>query len=177
MTDGAARGLLIINTGDGKGKTSGALGVLARAWGHDMRARMFQFLKHTGAYFGEHRAAQRLGLRIEAMGDGFTWRSKDLENTAEIAREQWRRAREAILAGEEDVIILDEATYPVTFGWIDVQDVVDTLRRRPAHLHVLITGRNAAPELVEIADAVTEMAVVKHPFREQGIKAQPGLEF
>ena len=171
------KGLLIINTGDGEGKTSAALGVLFRAWGRDMRVRMFQFLKHTGALFGEQRAARKLGIPIVAMGDGFTWRSKDMDQTQSLAQQQWENCRVAILAGEDEVLILDEFTYPLIYGWVSLQDVVDTLRRRPPMLHVIITGRNAPQELIDIADLVTEMKVIKHPYREQGIKAQPGIEF
>lgn len=171
------KGLVIVNTGDGKGKTTAALGVLFRAWGRGMRVRMFQFLKHTGAHFGEHRAAKKLGISIEAMGDGFTWRSKDLETTKSLAVQHWDTARQAILAGEADIVILDEFSYPLHYGWVPVAEVLDALARRPAMLHVIITGRNAPQELVDYADLVTEMRVVKHPYREQGIKAQPGIEF
>ena len=171
------KGLLIINTGDGKGKTSAALGVLFRAWGRDMRVRMFQFLKHTGALFGEQRAARKLGIPIIAMGDGFTWRSKDMEKTEALAVQQWENCKAAILAGEDEILILDEFTYPLTYGWVPIQDVIETLQRRPRMLHVIITGRNAPQELIDIADLVTEMKLIKHPYCEQGIKAQPGIEF
>lgn len=171
------KGLVIINTGNGKGKTSAALGVLFRAWGRDMDVRMFQFLKHTGAMFGEHRAAKKLNIRIEAMGDGFTWRSKDMENTKEIAQGQWEKCKQAILEGQEDIIILDEITYTITFGWVKVEDVIETLRKRKPMMHVIITGRGAPQELIDYADLVTEMREIKHPYRDQGIKAQPGIEF
>ena len=171
------KGLVIVNTGDGKGKTTAALGVLFRAWGRGMRVRMFQFLKHTGAQFGEHRAAQKLDIPIQAMGDGFTWRSKDMDQTRALAVQQWEVCKEAILNGEDQIIILDELTNTMSYGWVPVSEVLDVLRRRPPMLHVIITGRNAPPELVEYADLVTEMRVVKHPYKEQGIKAQPGIEF
>lgn len=171
------KGLVVINTGDGKGKTTAALGIMLRAWGRDMRVRMFQFLKHTGALFGEQRAARKLGIPIVAMGDGFTWRSKDIEHTRALAMRQWENCKEAILKGEDDVIILDEITYPLQYGWLPVADVIDVLRRRPPMMHVVITGRRAPQELIDYADLVTEMRVIKHPYRDQGIKAQPGLEF
>lgn len=171
------KGLVIVNTGDGKGKTSAALGVLFRAWGRGMRVRMFQFLKHTGAHFGEHRAAKKLDIPLQAMGDGFTWRSKDLDQTRELACQQWEGCKKAILAGEDDIIILDELTYPLHYGWVPVGEVLDTLRQRKPMLHVIITGRYAPQELIDYADLVTEMKVIKHPYREQGIKAQPGIEF
>ena len=105
--------------------------MLFRAWGRKQRVRMFQFIKHTGAQFGEQRAAKRLGIEIEALGDGFTWLSKDMDRTAALSREQWERCREAILAGDADIVILDEFTYPMHYGWIPVAEVVEVLRKRP----------------------------------------------
>ncbi len=171
------KGLVIINTGNGKGKTSAALGVLFRAWGRGMNVRMFQFLKHTGAMFGEQRAAKKLNITIDAMGDGFTWRSKDMDNTRDLAIAQWEKCKNAILSGVEDIIILDEFTYPLKFGWVKVEDVIETLKKRKPMLHVIITGRDAPQELIDYADLVTEMREIKHPYRDQGIKAQPGIEF
>ena len=171
------KGLVIVNTGDGKGKTSAALGVLFRAWGRGMRVGMRQFLKHTGAYFGEHRAAKKLGIDLEAMGDGFTWRSKDMDQTTALAVQQWQNCKELILSDKYDVFIMDEFTYPLHYGWIPVEEVLEVLRRKPEMLHVIITGRNAPQELIDFADLVTEMRVVKHPYADQGIKAQPGIEF
>ncbi len=170
-------GLVIVNTGEGKGKTTAALGVILRAWGRDFRVRMFQFIKHTGARFGEHRAAKKLDIPIEAMGDGFTWLSKDMDRTAALAVEQWERSKEAILEGDEDIIVLDEFTYAMHYGWVPVADVVDALERRRDTLHVIITGRYAPQELIDCADLVTEMKMIKHPYEEQGIRAQQGIEF
>ena len=170
-------GLVIVNTGEGKGKTTAALGVIFRAWGRDFRTRMFQFIKNTGARFGEHRAAGRLDIPIEALGDGFTWLSKDMDRTAALAVEQWERCKDAILTGEEDIIVLDEFTYAMHYGWVPVTDVVDTLKRRRDTLHVIITGRYAPRDLIDCADLVTEMRMIKHPYEEKGIKAQQGIEF
>ena len=170
-------GLVIVNTGEGKGKTTAALGVIFRAWGRDFDIRMFQFIKHTGARFGEHRAAKRLNIPIESLGDGFTWLSKDMDRTAALAVEQWNRCKEAISGGGEDIIVLDEFTYAMHYGWIPVGEVIDTLRRRPDSMHVIITGRYAPQELIDYADLVTEMKLIKHPFVERGIRAQKGLEF
>ena len=170
------RGLVVVNTGNGKGKTTAALGVLLRAWGRDMLVIMLQFIKHTGARFGEHRAAQKMGVEIRGLGDGFTWRSKDMEQTAALAREQWRICQDVIRSGQYDIVVLDELTYPMAYGWVPVEEVLQTLRERPEHTHVIITGRNAPEALVEFADLVTEMREVKHPYK-RGIKAQPGLEF
>jgi len=171
------KGLVIVNTGEGKGKTTAALGVMLRAWGRGMKVRVFQFLKNSGAQFGEHRAAKKLGIQMEALGDGFTWLSKDMERTAALAQEQWQHCKEAILHGGDDVVIMDELTYALKYGWVPVEEVLETLRQRPPNLHVIITGRYAPQELIDFADLVTEMKLIKHPYREQGIKAQPGIEF
>ena len=170
------KGLVIVNTGTGKGKTTAAMGVMLRAWGRDMKVVMLQFIKHTTANFGEQRAAKKMGIDMIAMGDGFTWRSRDLEHTADLAREHWEGCKEVIAKGEYDVVILDEFTYVLHYGWVPVEDALETLRNRPQMQHVIITGRNAPPELVDFADLVTEMTLVKHPYHE-GIKAQPGIEF
>ena len=170
-------GLIIVNTGDGKGKTTAALGVLFRAWGRDFNVRMFQFIKHSTARFGEHRAAKKIGLEIESLGDGFTWLSKDMDETTALAVAQWERCQEAILQGDEDIIVLDEFTYTMHYGWVPVSDVIETLKQRPEQMHVIITGRSAPQELIDYADLVTEMKLIKHPYEEQGIKAQPGIEF
>lgn len=170
-------GLVIVNTGEGKGKTTAALGVIFRAWGRDFRIKMFQFIKHTGARFGEHRAADRLGIPIESLGDGFTWLSKDMDRTAALAVEQWERCKRAILESDDEIVVLDEFTYAMHYGWVDVADVVDTLKRRPDTMHVIITGRYAPQELIDCADLVTEMRLIKHPYQEQGIRAQQGIEF
>ena len=170
------KGLVIVNTGTGKGKTTAAMGVMLRAWGRDMKVIMLQFIKHTTANFGEQRAAKKMDIEMVAMGDGFTWRSRDLEQTADLAREHWEGCKEIIAKGEHDVVILDEFTYAMHYGWIPVDDVLETLRNRPEMMHVIITGRNAPPQLVDFADLVTEMTLVKHPYHE-GIKAQPGIEF
>ena len=171
------QGLVIVNTGNGKGKTTAALGIIFRAWGRGFRIRMFQFIKHSTANFGEHRAAAKLDIPIESLGDGFTWLSKDMDETTALAVAQWQRCKQALLQGEEDIIVLDEFTYAMHYEWVAVADVIDTLKRRPQQMHVIITGRYAPPELIDYADLVTEMKLIKHPYQEQGIKAQPGIEF
>ncbi len=170
------KGLVIVNTGNGKGKTTAAMGLLFRAWGRDMKVIMLQFIKHSTANFGEQRAAQKIGVEMRSMGDGFTWRSKDLDQTADLARAHWEECKEVIASGKYDVVVLDEFTYPMHYGWIPVEEVIDVLEKRPAMQHLVITGRHAPDALIEYADLVTEMQVVKHPYR-QGIKAQPGIEF
>ncbi|MFN8590356.1 MAG: cob(I)yrinic acid a,c-diamide adenosyltransferase [Thermomicrobiales bacterium] len=169
-------GLVIVNTGNGKGKTTAALGVLFRATGQKMKAVMLQFIKAKSGNWGEVRAARQLGVEIFPLGAGFTWMSKDLEHDRALAREGWERCRAAIESGEYDLIILDELTYCFTFGWLDLDEVLDVLRRRPPHQHVIITGRDAPQDLIDFADLVTEMREIKHPF-QQGIKAQRGIEF
>jgi cob(I)alamin adenosyltransferase len=169
-------GLLIVNTGDGKGKTTAALGVLLRASGRDMRVGMFQFIRSAETRYGEHIAAERLGVEIVALGDGFTWLSDNIADDRALAEHGWRRVRAALASGEFDVLILDELTYCLTYGWLDEAAVIDALRARPPGTHVIVTGRNATPDLISAADLVTEMRVVKHPYRDQGIGAQPGIE-
>ena len=170
------KGLVIVNTGNGKGKTTAAMGVLFRAWGRDMRVIMLQFIKHTGARFGEQRAAKKIGVPILAYGDGFTWRSRDMERTEAMAKEQWENCKEKINSGEYDLVVLDEITYTMNYGWIPVEEVLETLRNRPPDLHVILTGRSAPEAIVDYADLVTEMREIKHPYKS-GIKAQPGIEF
>ena len=170
------RGLLIVNTGNGKGKTTAALGLMMRAHGRGLRTRMFQFLKHENAKFGEHRTLDALGLPYEGLGDGFTWRSRDLDNSAEMAAHGWSLARAAIEANEDDLIVLDEFTYPLKYGWVAWPEVEAVLKARDPKMHVVITGRDALPELIELADTVSEMQPVKHAYAA-GIGAQTGIEY
>jgi cob(I)alamin adenosyltransferase len=170
------QGLLMVHTGDGKGKTTAALGLLVRASGYDMSIGMFQFIKSADTRYGEHIAAERLGVEIIPLGDGFTWLSEDIAQDRALAERGWERVRDAIDAGVHDVLILDEMTYCLKFGWLDEEAVLSKLRSRPSWMHVVITGRDASPALIEAADLVTEMHMVRHPYREQGIGAQPGIE-
>jgi cob(I)alamin adenosyltransferase len=169
-------GLLIVNTGDGKGKTTAALGLLLRATGRGMSVGMFQFIKSAETRYGEHIAAERLGVEITPLGDGFTWLTENIADDRALAERGWARVQEILAAGTYDVLILDELTYCLTFGWLDEQAVIAAIRSRPAGTHVIVTGRDASPALIEAADLVTEMHLVKHPYREQGIAAQPGIE-
>ena len=169
-------GLVIVNTGDGKGKSTAALGILLRATGRDMRVGMFQFIKSAETLYGEHVAAARLGVEIVPLGDGFTWLSDNLDEDRSLAAKGWERCRDAIRGGEFDVLIFDELTYPLNYGWLDTAEVLADIRARPLGTHVVVTGRNAPEALVEMADLVTEMRLVKHPYRDQGIGAQPGIE-
>lgn len=174
---GAKKGLVIVNTGPGKGKTTAALGTLLRAWGRGLRCCMIQFIKHEKGNWGEVKAAKRIGIEWYQMGDGFTWLSKDMDETAAKAGHAWTLAQEKIASKEYDLIVLDEFTYPLQYGWLDVGEVIAWLRdHKPPTLHLIITGRNAPPALLDFADLVTEMRKVKHPF-DQDIRAQPGIEF
>jgi cob(I)alamin adenosyltransferase len=173
------KGLVIVNTGNGKGKTTAALGVLLRAWGRGMKVGGIQFIKNEGARYGEIKAIEQMGnIDWVTSGDGFTWTSKDMDETVALARHGWQQAQEFIASGGYDVVILDEFTYTMHYGWLDTAEVVAWLREnKPDMLHLIITGRSAPDALVEYADLVTEMRVVKHPFKEQGIHAQAGIEF
>jgi len=172
------KGLVIVNTGNGKGKTTAAIGLLTRAWGRDMRLGGIQFLKHEKASYGELRAFERMGITLTPVGDGFTWMSRDMDETQAKALHGWELAKAQILSGAYDIFLLDEFTYVMHFGWLDAAEVVDWLRtNKPPMLHLIITGRDAPQSLIDYADLVTEMREIKHPFREQGIKAQRGIEF
>jgi len=172
----ARRGLVLLFTGNGKGKTTSALGIMMRAWGRDMKVVMLQFIKASHHRFGEHKAAQKMGVEIIPMGRGFTWLSHDLERDKAMARACWEEALKRICSGEYDIVVLDEITYPIRYGWLTTAEVIEALSRRPSHVHVVLTGRNAPQELVDYADLVTEMREIKHPYRH-GVKAQPGLEY
>ncbi len=177
MSPKGRRGLVLVFTGNGKGKTTAALGTLFRAWGRDFRACVIQFLKAETGSWGEVKAAQRLGIEWHKTGDGFTWTSKDIDETKAKALHGWELAKQKILSGEYDLIILDEFTYLLAFSWLDPAEVIDWLRaHKPPEMHLIITGRDAPPLLIEYADLVTEMREVKHPFAI-GVKAQAGIEY
>jgi cob(I)alamin adenosyltransferase len=168
--------LIIVHTGNGKGKTTAALGLALRAFGYGMKVIMLQFFKAKWEY-GALRSAPKLEtLEIHPMGKGFTWESKDVEVDKAMVRDAWRAAQGNILSGNFDVVVLDEINYALSYGFLPVMDIVHFLQNKPPMLHVILTGRDANPEMLEIADLVTEMRQIKHPF-EQGICAQKGIEF
>jgi cob(I)alamin adenosyltransferase len=172
------KGLIIVHTGNGKGKSTAAFGLLFRSWGRGLRACVIQFIKNETAQFGEHKAAKKLDIEFISTGDGFTWLSKDLDQSAARARHGWEIAKQKIVSGDYHVIILDEMTYCFNYGWLDFAEVRDWLmENKPAMLHLVITGRYASDELIAFADLVTEMVLIKHPFEEQGIRAQAGIEY
>ena len=171
------QGIVIVNTGNGKGKTTASLGALFRAWGRGMRVCVVQFIKHETGNWGEIKAARKLQIEWHAMGDGFTWLSKDLDETAAKVQRAWALAQEKISSGEYALIIFDEMTYAFHYGWLDVKEVIEWLKaNKPKELHLIITGRSAPEDLIEYADLVTEMREIKHPYT-RGIKAQAGIEF
>jgi cob(I)alamin adenosyltransferase len=171
------KGLVVVNTGDGKGKTTAALGLAFRALGHRMRVVVIQFIKGQWTP-GEVKAARRLApeLEIQALGDGFTWVTKNPEQDRATTREIWSLAVEKILSGTYDLVILDEVNIAMKHGHLAPDEVIAVLRQRGSLVHVVLTGRGAPPEIVEFADLVSEIRAVKHPFR-QGVRAQKGIEF
>lgn len=174
MTRAASR--VIVNTGDGKGKSSSAFGVMARAWARGWKVGVVQCIKSGDWNTGERKLADHLGIEWHSMGDGFTWESDDLDETAAKGRHAWSVAREKLASGDYDLLVLDELTYVVTFGWVPVGEVVAGIRDRAPHTNVVVTGRDAPPELVAVADTVTEMRKVKHAF-DEGIGARKGIEY
>jgi cob(I)alamin adenosyltransferase len=170
-----ATSLIVVNTGDGKGKTTAALGTALRAAGRGLRVCVIQFLKSPSWKVGEAKAGRDLGIEWWTLGDGFTWDSKDMARTEAAAVDAWTAARAKIASGDYDLIVLDEMTYPMTWGWIDEADVVEALRARPPHVNVIITGRDAPAALIDVADTVTEMVKTKHAF-DSGIAAVKGID-
>src|ERR1700712_4767765 len=138
---GERRGLVIIHTGNGKGKSTAAFGLALRAHGRGKPVKIFQFMKVPSARFGEHRVFEQLGIPIEGLGDGFSWKSRDLDVSAQLARDGWERAEAAIRAGDHFLVVLDEITYPLRYGWLLLAPVLACLRERPSHVHVVLTGR------------------------------------
>ncbi len=171
------KGLTLVYTGNGKGKTTAALGLLMRAWGQDMRVVMLQFMKATTGKWGEIRAAERMGVEIIPLGQGFTWTSEDLAHDRALAQECWQQCRAKIESDNYDIVIMDEITYTLIYGWLDLEEVLTTLRNRNPKLHVVLTGRDAPDALIQYADLVTEMREIKHPYKTQGVLAQKGLDF
>ena len=171
------KGLLMVHTGPGKGKSAAAFGMALRCVGHDMRVGVVQFIK--GAWdTGERRALEAFPelVTFKALGEGFTWETQDKERDIAAAKAAWEAAKEMIADPTYAMVILDEMNIALRYDYLNIGEVVDVLASRRPGLHVVVTGRNAKPELIEVADLVTEMTLVKHPFRE-GVKAQPGVEF
>lgn len=170
------RGRIIVNTGDGKGKTTAAFGTALRAAGHGQQVAIVQFLKGSWNY-GETAALQVLpNVDLRRIGSGFTWEAEDPTVPRGLAREAWDVSKDLAASERLDLLVLDELNYAVTEGYISVDEVLDFLRSKPEGLSVIITGRNAAPGLIEVADTVTEMRCIKHAF-EKGGAAKKGIEY
>jgi cob(I)alamin adenosyltransferase len=172
----SAPSLVLVNTGNGKGKSSAAFGVMLRALALDWKVAVLQFVKSGDWKVGEETIGRKLGVEWQSFGDGFTWDSDDLEHDKAHARTGWAAAKALITAGEHRLVILDELTYLCTWGWIDTDEVVSTIRNRPPQVNVIITGRDAPSAIVDLADTVTEMLDVKHPYRD-GIRAKRGIDY
>ncbi len=173
------RGLLMVNTGHGKGKTTCALGLMMRAAGRGLKCCMIQFMKSRTDRYGEHDAAEKLGIEVHTMGDGFTWDTKNPEQDRATARETWHLCVEKMRSGDYDMLVFDELVYVLSYQMLPVEEVVEefkAIRAAQPALHIVVTGRDAPEELIAAADLVTEMREIKHPFNA-GIRAQQGIEF
>jgi cob(I)alamin adenosyltransferase len=171
------RGLLIVNTGKGKGKSTAGFGMVFRAMGHGMRVGVVQFVK--GAWgTGERTILEKFPelVTIKAMGEGFTWETQDRERDVAHARAAWEEAKRMIADPGYAMVMLDELNIVLRYDYLPLDEILDVLRKKPPEKHVIVTGRNAREELIELADLVTEMELIKHPFRS-GVKAQAGIEF
>ena len=177
--DEKTRGLLIVHTGNGKGKTTCALGLMMRAAGQGLRCCMIQFMKSRNDRYGEHMSAEKLGIEVHTMGDGFTWDTKNPEQDRQTARDTWNLCAEKLRSGDYDLLVFDEIVYVLSYGMLPLDEVISEIRaarERQPSLHIIVTGRDAPKELVNAADLVTEMTEIKHPF-QAGIRAQRGIEF
>ncbi|HID55247.1 TPA: cob(I)yrinic acid a,c-diamide adenosyltransferase [Candidatus Poribacteria bacterium] len=171
------QGLVLINTGDGKGKSTAAFGAALRAAGHGMKVLIVQFIKSPKWRSGELKAIQKLeNVEVRTMGTGFTWNNEDIESAKRAAKEAWRFASEKLVEGEYDLVVLDEINYAVRYGLLDVDEVIEGITGRAEGVHVILTGRGAHPKLIDLADTVTEMVEIKHHFR-MGMKSVRGIEF
>ncbi len=176
------KGLLMVHTGDGKGKTTCALGLMMRAAGRGLNCCMIQFMKSRNDRYGEHVSAEKLGIEVHTMGDGFTWDTKNPEQDRRTARESWALCVEKMRSGDYDLLVFDELVYVLSYDMLPLDEVLEEFRAaraaQPA-LHLVVTGRNAPPALIEAADLVTEMREIKHPFNSptRRILAQEGIEF
>ncbi len=170
------QGLLLVLTGSGKGKSTSAFGMAARALGHCMQVGVAQFIKGRSDTGEEAFFRRQPGVSWHVLGEGFTWETQDPRRDREVAQRGWEVARKMLGDSSFDLVILDELTYPLNYGWLSLQSVMDDLENRPPLQHVVITGRGAPRQLCELADTVTEMSDVRHAFRA-GVGAQPGIDF
>jgi cob(I)alamin adenosyltransferase len=173
------KGLLMVNTGDGKGKTTAAIGLMVRAAGRGLKCCMIQFMKSKTDRYGEHESLEELGIEVHTMGAGFTWDTQDKELDIATSRETWELCVDKMRSEEYDLLVFDEIVYVLDYKFLDLVQVlseIKTIREKQPHLHIVMSGRNAPQELIEAADLVTEMKEIKHPFHA-GIYAQQGIEF
>lgn len=168
--------LVLVNTGYGKGKSTAAFGTAMRAVARGWNVCVIQFLKSGTWRVGEEKVGRDLGIDWWSLGDGFTWNSSDLERTEALAKAAWVAASDKIRSGAYQMIVLDEITYPINGGWVDLDDVLDTVRSRPEGVNLIFTGRDAPEQLVALADTVTEMVKVKHAY-DSGVRAKRGIDF
>ncbi len=167
--------LLLVNTGNGKGKSTAAFGTMIRAVARGWNVSVIQFIKSGKWKVGEEEVGRRLGVDWWTTGDGFTWNSKDMDETEARAREAWHIATDRLASGEYELVVLDEITYAVNYGWIELGEILTALKQRAEKVNVIITGRDAPKEIIEIADTVTEMKNIKHAF-DQGVPAKRGID-
>jgi cob(I)alamin adenosyltransferase len=173
------RGLLMVHTGNGKGKTTCALGLMMRAAGRGLNCCMIQFMKSRNDRYGEHESAEKLGIEVHTMGDGFTWDTKNPEQDRATSRKTWALCVEKLRSGDYDLLVFDELVYVLSYDLLPTAEVlaeIQSVRKSQPALHIVVTGRDAPAELIAAADLVTEMKEIKHPFNA-GIRAQQGVEF
>lgn len=170
------KSLVLVNTGDGKGKSTAAFGTMLRAVARGWPVAVVQFLKSGTWHVGEEDIGRKLGVDWWALGDGFTWDSTNMDETQAVALEAWSFAAATISAGAHRLVILDEITYPINWGWLPVADVVDAIRNRPADVTVIVTGRDCPREIINIADTVTEMRKIRHAY-DTGVMAKKGIDY
>ena len=172
----------MLNTGDGKGKTTAAIGVMVRAAGREMSSCMVQFMKSKTDRYGEHESFEKLGIEVHTMGDGFTWDTNDKSQDIKTSVETWAMCVDKMRNGDYDLLVFDELLYVLSYGFLDIDAVIEeirTVRKSQPHLHLILTGRNidnALAKIIDEADLVTEMTEIKHPFHA-GFFAQQGIEF
>ena len=171
-----APSLVLVNTGNGKGKSSAAFGVMLRAVARDWKVAVVQFIKGSDWKVGEEKIGRQLGVEWHALGGGFTWDSDDQSADIALAQSAWAQASALIASGDYNLVILDEVTYLSTWGWVPTEEIVAAVTNRPSHVNLVLTGRDAAPEIIAVADTVTEMREIKHAY-QAGITAKRGIDF
>lgn len=168
--------LVVLHTGGGKGKTTAALGTAMRAAGHGWNVAFLQFMKSADWLTGEAKSCRDLGIYFECLGDGFTWDSADIDSDIARAKDAWGKARSLILSGNHQLVVLDELTYLCSWSWIDIEDVVAVISNRPKHVCVVITGRDALPQLISLADTASNSISLHHAY-DRGVAALKGIDF